>query len=416
MRTMAAIAVAALVASVSVAAGGARQRVTQTRKQVVVGAILDLASGWTSLGRGSRVTLQLAAADANAALARSRSSLRVRLRIVDAKGDPALALRELRAMAASGVHVVVGPEKSSEIAAVRRAADSAGVVVISQGSTAHSLAIPGDNVLRFLPDDIREGEAAVALMVHDKIAAIVPVWRQDAGNEGLAISVRRQFAAKGGKVSQGVPYPETAKNFTAVAASIAAQASALRAAGSTHVGVYLAGFDEVVDLFHAARVTPTLETYRWYGSDGVALSTALANDKPAAAFADVVGYPNPTVGLSAAAARTARPVVARARKKLGRAPDALALTAYDALRIAVQGEQLAGGRGGARLRRAIVAAANSHVGITGRMTLNRAGDRAYGSFDFWSVCARGAKFGWVRTFEYEASRVGSGRILTRSHC
>jgi hypothetical protein len=63
-----------------------------------------------------------------------------------------------------------------------------------------------------------------------------------------------------------------------------------------------------------------------------------------------------------------------------------------------------------------VAAANAHVGITGRMTLNRAGDRAYGSFDFWSVCARGAKFGWVQTVEYAASRVGSGRINVRSRC
>jgi branched-chain amino acid transport system substrate-binding protein len=383
---------------------------------VSVGAILDLASGWTSLGRGSRVTLQLAAADENAALARSHSSVRVRLRIVDAKGEPALAVRLLRRLAASGVRVVIGPEKSSEVAAVRRAATKAGVVVISQGSTAHSLAISGDNVLRFVPDDIREGEALVALLGHDKVDAIVPVWRRDAGNAGLATSVRRQFAAKGGKVSQGVSYAETTTNFAAVATSIAAQAGTLRAAGAARVGVYLAGFDEVVDLFHAARVTPTLQTYPWYGSDGVALSTALANDKPAAAFADVVGYPNPTVGLSAAAVRKAHPVVARARKKLGRAPDALALTAYDALRIAVAGEQRAGGRGGARLRRAIVAAADSHVGITGRMTLNRAGDRAYGSFDFWSVCARGAKFGWVRTFEYQASRVGSGRILVRSRC
>jgi branched-chain amino acid transport system substrate-binding protein len=413
---MAALVGAALVATLSAAPGSAGQRAAQPRKEVVVGAILDLARGWTSLGRGSRVTLQLAAADANAAFARAHSSLRVRLRIVDAKGEPALALRELRGLAASGVHVVVGPEKSSEVAAVRRAAANTGVVVISQGSTAHSLAIPGDNVLRFLPDDIREGEAAVALLVHDKVDAIVPVWRQDAGNEGLARSVRRQFAAKGGKVSQGVPYAGTTTNFTAVAASIAAQAGALRAGGATHVGVYLAGFDEVVDLFHAARVTPTLERYRWYGSDGVALSTRLVNDTPAAAFADVVGYPNPTVGLSTAAVTKARPVVVRARKKLGRAPDALALTAYDAFRIAVQGEQRAGDRGGARLRRAIVAAANSHVGITGKMTLNRAGDRAYGSFDFWSVCPRGAKFGWVRTFEYDASRVGSGRILTRSRC
>src|SRR5947199_5930955 len=234
MRAIAALAVSALLVAVSAAPGDARQGAAHKRKEVVVGAILDLARGWTSLGRGSRVTLQLAAADANAALARNHSPVRVRLRIVDAKGEPALALRGLRALAASGVRIVIGPEGSSEVAAVRRAA--------------------------------------------------APVWRRDARNAGLERSVRRQFAARGGKVSQGVPYGEKTPNFTAVATSIAAEAGALRAGGATHVGVYLAGFDEVVDLFHAARVTPTLQSYPWYGSDGVALSTRLVNDKPAAAF------------------------------------------------------------------------------------------------------------------------------------
>lgn len=380
------------------------------------GAILDLRGGWTSLGRGSRVTLQLATADANAALARSGSQLRVRLRIVDAKGEPTLALRQLRRLAASGVHIVVGPQKSSEVAAVRRAAARLGVVVISQGSTAHSLAIAGDNVLRFVPDDVREGEALVALLAHDRVDAIVPAWRRDAGNAGLARSVRRQFVVTGGKVSKGVPYSTTAKDFTAVASSIAARATALRATGAKHVGVYLAAFDEVVDLFRVARSDSTLRSLPWYGSDGVALTTRLLNDPPAATFADAVGYPNPIVGLSDSLVRRARPLLARARARLGRNPDALALTAYDALRIAVQAQQRAGSGSGASLRRALTAAANAHVGVTGRMTLNRAGDRAYGDFDFWSVCARRATFAWARTFEYVARIAGSGRILTRTRC
>ena len=407
----------ALIGSLVVAPGDAARHTRGAQNDFVVGAILDLASGWTSLGRASHVTLRLAAADANTALARGGSSLRVRLRVVDAKGDPALARRQLRRLAASGIDVVVGPEGSSEVAAVRDVATKLGVVVISQGSTAHSLAIAGDNVLRFLPDDVREGEAVVALLRRDRIDAFVPVWRQDAGNAGLERSVRRQFAATGGKVSEGVSYATTTSNFTQAAAEIAAQAATLRASGATHVGIYLAAFDEAVDLFHSARLIPTLQALPWYGSDGVALSTRLVNDRSAAAFADAVGYPNPTVGLSDALIRKARPLLARARKGLGRIPDALALTAYDALRIAVEAREHVGRTSSAKtLRQAIVSAANRHVGVTGRMALNRAGDRAYGNFDFWSVCAAGAKFAWRRTFEYDARRVGSGRILTRTRC
>lgn len=415
-RTTGAVLLLALVASLASAPGAAARRSTHQQNELVVGAILDLADGWTSLGRASRVTLQLAAADANAALARRGSPLRVRVRVVDARGEPAIALRELRRLASAGVRVVVGPQSSSEVAAVRRAATSLGVVVISQGSTAHSLALAGDNVLRFVPNDVREGEAVVALLRRDGIDAIVPVWRRDAGNAGLEQSVRRHFVAAGGKVSQGVPYATTTTTFDAVVASISRQAAALGRAGATRVGVYLAGFDEVVDLFHAARSDSALLRAPWYGSDGVALSTRLVQDRPAAAFASAVGYPNPTVGLSDSLVRRARPLLARARKTLGRDPDALALSAYDALRIAVEARQRAGAGGGARLRRAVVAAANAHVGVTGRMTLNRAGDRAYGNFDFWSVCPVGAKFRWVRTFEYAARRAGSGRIVARTRC
>jgi branched-chain amino acid transport system substrate-binding protein len=406
----------ALVASLAIAPGSAAQRSGHQQNELVIGAILDLASGWTSLGRASRVTLQLAAADANAALARRGSALRVRIRVVDARGEPAIALRELRRLAAAGVRIVIGPQSSSEVAAVRRAAGSLGVVVISQGSTAHSLAFVGDNILRFVPDDIREGEALVALLRDDRIDAIVPVWRRDAGNTGLARSVRRQFVAGGGKVSEGVPYATKKTTFGDVVSSISGQASALGSAGATHVGVYLAAFDEVVDLFHAARSDSTLQRLPWYGSDGVALTTRLVNDGGAAVFADAVGYPNPIVGLSDSQVRRARPLLARARKRLGRDPDAFALSAYDALRIAVEGHQRSGAGEGAALRRAVVAAANAHVGATGRMTLNRAGDRAYGNFDFWSVCRSRSRPGWVRTFQYVARRAGSGRIVARTRC
>src|SRR5262245_14169982 len=415
-RTAGALALAAAAVAPAVLLGAAAPHAAPPQNVVAVGAILDLSDGWTSLGRASRVTLQLATADANAALARSGSPLRVRLQIVDAKGEPAIALRQLRKLAADGVRVVVGPQSSSEVAALRSAATSLGVVVISQGSTAHSLANAGDNVLRFLPDDVREGEALVALLRRDGVDAIVPVWRRDAGNAGLERSVRRLFVAAGGKASTGVPYATKGASFKDVASSVAAQVAALRNAGAARVGVYLAGFDEVVDLFHATRADPALTQVPWFGSDGVALSTRLRNDKPAAAFAGAVGYPNPTVGISDALVRRASPLLARARARLGRDPDALALSAYDALRIVAEARQRAGAVGGAGLRRAIVAAANSHVGVTGRMTLNGAGDRAFGNFDFWSVCGGQSGSAWVRTFEYSASRVGAGRILTGKRC
>src|SRR5436305_6106899 len=81
-----ALALALLTGAIESSAGSAR--IAAGAQNFTVGALLDLKSGWTSLGHASRVTLRLAAADANARLARSGSSMRVRLRIVDVHGNP----------------------------------------------------------------------------------------------------------------------------------------------------------------------------------------------------------------------------------------------------------------------------------------------------------------------------------------
>ncbi|MBD0329759.1 MAG: ABC transporter substrate-binding protein [Thermoleophilia bacterium] len=402
-------------ARATLAAGPASPAGSAGTGEVVVGAALDLSAGWTSLGRGSRVTLRLAAADANAALRRRGAEERVRLRIVDTRGTPAGARRAVRMLARQGARIVIGPPTSSGVAAVRREAGRLGVIVISMGSTAHSLAIPGDNVFRVVPDDVRQAEAVVALLKRHQVDGVVPVWRRDPGNRGLAVSVRRLFTRTGGTVSRGVSYAETNPRFGPVTSAIVSQATALRAAGARRVAVYLAAFDEVVDLFHAAGTVTPVTSLPWYGSDGVVLSTRLQRDRRAAAFAQRVGYPSPTVGLPAAVRRRAQPFIRRARARLGREPDALALSAYDALRFGVNA-QLRAGAGAGRLRAQLMRTANGYAGVTGTMRLNRAGDRAYGTYDFWSLCRAGNTARWKRTAQYVARGVGSGRMTGTGRC
>jgi branched-chain amino acid transport system substrate-binding protein len=252
MRTLVGILVVAVIASFGLLHAGRSGAAAGATDERTVGALLDLTGGWTSLGRASRVTLRLAAADANARLARSGSRTRVRLRIIDVHGDPGAARQALRRLAADGVRVAIGPQSSSEVRAVRAAADSLGVVLISQGSTAHSLAIRGDNVFRFVPDDIREGEALVALLQRDGIDAIVPVWRDDTGNAGLARSVREHFTRAAGSIADGVRYRTNVSDFTPTLDRVRTQVASLRSRGASRVAVYLAGFDEVVRLFETA--------------------------------------------------------------------------------------------------------------------------------------------------------------------
>jgi branched-chain amino acid transport system substrate-binding protein len=415
MRFLVGILVVAVIASFGLlhTGGSGAARATD---ELTVGALLDLKSGWTSLGRASRVTLRLAVADANARLAKSGSSTRVRLKIIDVHGGLPAARRAVRRLAADGVRLAIGPQSSSEVRAARPVADSRGVVLISQGSTAHSLAIRGDNVFRFVPDDVREGEAMVALVQRDGVDALVRVWRDDPGNAGLATSVRKRFKRLGGTVANGIRYGTDVSDFGPTLERVRSQIASLRSQGASRVGVYLAAFGEVVRLFKAASGDPLLRSVPWYGSDGVALDPHLVASAKAAAFAESVGYPNPTVGLDRAAARRSRNLVRRIRARLGHRPDALALGAYDALRVAVRAAERAGTGDLGRLKRALRRIADGHAGVSGRLTLNAAGDRAFESFDFWSVCPDGAAAAWRRTFSYLATAPGRGRIVARRGC
>jgi branched-chain amino acid transport system substrate-binding protein len=410
------VALLALVVAVGPVAPRDGNAAAQSRgaNQLVVGGLLDLTSGWTSLGRASRVALGLSAAQANARLAKAGSPMRIRLEIVDVRGKPDQAVRQLRRLAGQGVRVFIGPQSSAEVKAVRSAANSLGVVVVSQGSTAHSLARPGDNVFRLVPDDRREAEALVALLKRDQVRAIAPIWRADPGNAGLVTSLRSRFT---GVVSGGVPYGVDETDFSTKVSALRQQVVGLKARKVGKVAVYLAGFDEVVDLFHAAAADPTLSSVAWYGSDGVALTTRLIKDARAAAFAAGRGYPNPTLGLDAKASRRSAGLRARIRARLGSQPDAFALTSYDALQIVARAAERAGGISQiGPFKRRFASVAHGYEGVTGTIVLNAAGDRAYGSYDFWSACRSGAGFAWHRTNSYLASGVGRGHIVNREPC
>src|SRR5207248_5310800 len=166
----------------------------------------------------------------------------------DTQLDPAKALEAIQDLDKRGVQTVIGPQSSAEVAMIKPYADAHNILVISQGSTASSLAIPGDNIFRFCPNDMREAEAIVALMWHDGVRTIVPLWRNDAGNNGLHDSVKVDFENLGGTVTSGYQYQPSTTDFSAATSSVASQTGALLIAGAdpNSVAIYLAAFDEVV--------------------------------------------------------------------------------------------------------------------------------------------------------------------------
>jgi branched-chain amino acid transport system substrate-binding protein len=371
-------------------------------REVLLGGLFSLTGDWSTLGRNAAVAMQLAVDDVNEYLAGNAADLRFVVAVEDTRLDPAVALERAAALRARGAQLLIGPQSSAEVEALKPFVDASGLLLVSPSSTAGSLAIAGDNVFRFTPSDSLEGVAITTLMWEEGIRVVIPVWRQDSGNAGLERATRASFAALGGTVLTGVPYGTGETEFDAVVAALEAQLDqALLQHAPEGVAIYLAAFDEAVRLFRRAGARPTLGTVRWYGSDGVAQSEVLLEDPQAVEFAMRTGYPNPLFGRDEGAREIWEPLIERITARTGLVPDAFALAVYDAVWVVARGYVASGATTDIeRLKHAFVTAAVTHYGATGWTVLNEAGDRRHGDFDYWAVHSVNGAPRWTRVGQY----------------
>jgi len=381
--------------------------IPRIENEIVLGGVFSLTGNWSSLGVTSKAAMELAVEDVNAYAAGRGVTFRADVR--DTKLDPATALAAVQSLRSQGVQVVIGPQSSAELAAMKPYVDANPLLVVSQSSTAGTLAVADDHIFRFTPADSLEGVAISALMWSDGIRAVVPIWRGDAGNQGLHTATAARMSALGGTAWAGVEYAATGANYAAAVASVGTQVrQALATRPAAQVAVYLAGFDEVADVFALAAADPVLASVRWYGADGIAQSPVLLAKPAAVSFAETVGYPAPVFGLDPSAAEKWQPVAARIQARAGAAPDAFALGVYDAVWVAAQAYLAAPREVGIDgLAARFVTAAGSYYGVTGWTELNAAGDRRYANFDFWAVRPMGGgTHAWVRVAGYD-TRAGT---------
>lgn len=379
---------------------GERRRAISARPPataITIGSLFSLTGDGATLGRASEAALDLAQRDINEEFSALHLPYQVTTVVEDTELTPSIAAQKMSAFAASGIRIVLGPQSSAEAAAVVQIANQNGMIVISQGSTASTLAIAGDNLFRLAPNDKLEG-AAVATELHAAdIDVLVPLWRADAGNTGLRDSTKRSFEASGGIVMAGASYDPTTTDFAPMVNAIAADVRAARAQhDASAIGVYLASFEEAVAIMNLARVDPDLSAVRWYGGDGVTQSHAIIDDAGAAAFAATVSFTAPNVGLNEATRDRWQPIRDEIAQRVGFVPDALALSVYDAAWVSALSAIEADQRTDV-LRESFVRNVQRYFGLTGPTALDAAGDRKIASFDFWTVRIVDGVPQWVLT-------------------
>jgi branched-chain amino acid transport system substrate-binding protein len=409
---------AVLVVAATIGFGAPAATAQDSPTEVRIGALLSLTGDGATLGTTSNAALEIAARRWNDS--RQGKQVKVELDVENTNLEPEQAGAALTRLADRGVRIVIGPQSSSEVAAITEQANARGVILVSQGSTASSLAQPDDNVFRFVPTDRVEGRASVDLMLANGATTIVPMWRNDRGNTGLADSVRAAATASGATVSTGVVYEPDTTDFTPALTELSGQLqSAIAAAGADKVAVYLAGFEEVADVLSTARTITGLDGARWYGGDGSAQTKALLARGPTtfATSARVRGYPSPLVALPAAQAKKDAELLGQISERAKATADAFTLAAYDAFNVAARAlADTPADADAATLRAAFAAQADGAKGVTGAIELDAAGDRVSTPYAFWSVCQRNGRARWVDTGRWTpaADPTAPGEVRSRS--
>ncbi|HEY5630838.1 MAG TPA: penicillin-binding protein activator, partial [Nitrososphaeraceae archaeon] len=369
------------------------------QQTVKIGALLPITGVSSSLGESEEVALKIAAKDINEHLFRTHSNIGIELIIEDTQTNPTVSLEKLKHLAAKGIKIVIGPATSTDLKATQDYADKNGIVLISPSATATSLAVKGNNVFRFVPDDTHQAQAISKLMWDDGIRVVVPFWRTDVYGNDLVKATKQSVEELGGTVADGVGYiPNTGDfaaslnriNFIVWDQDLKALDSKVNQAiskyGIDKVGVYSVTFDEIAPIFIQAQNHPTLSKVKWFGSDKETLNNKLIRNTEAAAFAVKTNFTTPIYAVENDNDERLKHIEDQIHEQIERTPRSYASVAYDTLWVAALAENDTKATHDINyLKNTIVKIADSHNGITGNTSLNEFGDRKYGDYDFWAV-------------------------------
>ena len=361
---------------------------TLKNTNITIGGLFSLTGNWASLGVASQEAMSLAIKDINSYMVLTGSSYRFSMSVFDTKLDTTLAQAAIKEALGKNIHSIIGPQSSSELGSIRSFANANNILVVSQGSTASSLAIADDAIFRFCPGDAVEGKALAQTIYTGGIRSLITIARNDLGNKGLQNSVGLSFSGLGGVADPISPYEINLNDFSPILAALKSKIQQLSLKnGVDQVGVYLASFDECATLFEQASADPVFTSVRWFGGDGVVFSNALIASEKGVLFAEATHFFVPNFGLPQQANPNLAAIAAAIKIKTGSDPDAYALSVYDATWVIAKSEAAFPGssKDFTTLKSVFLAEADRYYGITGPIVLNAAGDRSVGAFDYWGI-------------------------------
>lgn len=303
-------------------------------EEVMVGSVLPLTGSYSSVGVQVDAATQLAVDDFNNYLNEMDAGWQFVLIREDSASKPQTALEKFTDLRAKGADIIFGPAGSGRVNNIIGYANENNMLSLSCCSTAPNLAIADDSVYRIVADDINQGKALGKVLESEGITAIVPIWRGDTYGVGLTEEIIKNFESRGGTVHEGnLQYdPETTEFSVSVGSLADAVQEYVDEYGADRVGITVVAFDKIVSILQAAKNYPVLKEVKWFGSETIADSTPLRDDRIASEFAEEVGFI--AVQVDVDEGDRAKHVREHLSDEFGDDPNVFAYTGYDAVWLA----------------------------------------------------------------------------------
>jgi branched-chain amino acid transport system substrate-binding protein len=385
---------------------------------IPIGTLNDLSGALSAQGQGDLAAEQIAITEANAWEKANGCSLTFALNNQDYALNNTKALSEVRAFAAAGIGVVIGPLDSGAAGDILSFANSNHIVLISPSSTLPALHVASttDNYLfRTAPNDAAQGQAIAREVLTQGAKAVIIINRDDTTYGGWLANATVSFLEKDGMASSAIggpyKYDTTATDFSALITQVTNEYNTLNTgAAAGHVAIVAVSFQELGTILkQASTQSPAIyNDVPWYGSDSEAQTSPLNNSAvgqytshvilPSTLFNAVnnsktLDFYTKYAGTSQLAAITGGGVF-------------YTMEGYDDVWLAVLSIMSAGSASGTAIHAAFPGVANDFYGLTGWEGLG-GNDRIPGSYQIWKVVASGSSFNWVLagTYDYNSDSV-----------
>lgn len=357
----------------------------------LTGELSDVANQWKTVA-------QMAVNDLNSELANENVKVQFNLVVVDDKTTPQDALTTVQSLAQQGIKVIIGPAASSQVKAVKAYADDNKILIVSPSSTAPTLAIPNDFVIRTVGSDAVQAEALAKLAFEQGARNVVVFYRDDEYGQAFAQFFGNVFTGLGGKATF-TKYATGLADYASEVAQLSSQVKTIHADA-----VVMISFDtDGANILSHAKDDATLSSVMWFSSEGVHGTTQLLSPEIATFIKKVnllgtrpVFKENPVY----------KDFAARYKKLTGRDPPVFAANVYDSIILVGRSILLAGKYDGEAIRTAMFKVARTYYGASGWCILNDAGDRMYQDYAIWTVSSVNG------TYEYKDVGSYSGGTIT----